>query len=505
MPETSRQAIDFINRLKVPEGPKAGHYIKLAPFQRSFIKGALQGSVMIGVLSIGRGNGKSALSGGLGLGELVGAWSNQPRREILIAARTRDQAAVVWDYVVGLAASLPADVQESLVYKRSPRLEIQYQDHKGDHVLRCIAANPQNALGASPTLVIMDERGHWEKEKGDDLEAALLSGLGKRNGRALIISTSASSDSHSFSQWLDDPPDGTYTLEYRPEPGLPADDMDSLLLANPGADHGIGSSPDWLKAQAQRAIKRGGSTLTNFRLYNRNERVSSEHRSVLLTVDDWLNCEVSELPPREGAAIVGIDLGGSSSMSACAIYWPNTCRLEAFGAFGCNPGLTDRGHADGVRDRYLDMAERGELVTMGQRIVPADQFLKAIMDVLGDAPAACFVGDRFRQAEFAEAMNKAGVKVPMVFRGMGFKDGGADCERFRSAVFDELVQAEPSLLLRSAFADAAVMHDPANNMKLTKNRSTGRIDAAAAAILAVAEGRRRVASPIPQARAPTWA
>ena len=76
--------------------------------------------------------------------------------------------------------------------------------------------------------------------------------------------------------------------------------LESLLIANPGAKHGIGSVVEWLQAQARRAIARGGSTLTTFRLYNRNERVSGETRDLLLTVDEWLKCETADLPPREG-------------------------------------------------------------------------------------------------------------------------------------------------------------------------------------------------------------
>ena len=77
-----------------------------------------------------------------------------------------------------------------------------------------------------------------------------------------------------------------------------ADDLESLKLANPGAAYGIGSSLDWLQGRARRAIARGGSTLTSFRLYNRNERVSGENLDVLLTVDEWLSCETADLPAR---------------------------------------------------------------------------------------------------------------------------------------------------------------------------------------------------------------
>ena len=91
------------------------------------------------------------------------------------------------------------------------------------------------------------------------------------------------------------------------------------------------------------------------------------------------------------------------------------------------------------------------------------------------------------------------------WRGQGWKDSGEDCERFRQMVFDRKVQTRESLLLRSAMADAIVMIDPAGSAKIAKGRSMGRIDAAAATLLAVAEGQRRLAAPVRVARAPVWA
>jgi phage terminase large subunit-like protein len=498
----AKQVIDFIESLKVPEGPRAGQNVRLAPFQKKFIRGAMASKVLVGVLSVGRGNGKSTLTAGIALGSLIGVWDDQPRREILVAARTRDQAQIVFQYVCGLCTSLPDEVQERLTFRRGQRLEIEFDD---SHILRCIAADPKNALGTSPTLAVMDERGHWPDDKGDGLEAALLSGLGKRGGKCLMISTSASSDSHSFSQWLDNPPDGCYVQEHRPSPGLPADDRDSIIEANPGAKYGIGSSIQWLVSQAQRSIARGGSALSTFRLYNRNERVSDENRDMLLSIDEWLDCEVSDLPPREGGCIVGIDLGGSASMSAASFYWPNTGRLEAVGAFPKNPGLADRGIRDGVRDRYVEMASRGELLTMGDKTVPAGAFLQTVMNHLGGSAVTCFTADRYRQSEFIDAMTAANVRVPVVWRGMGWKDGAEDVERFRKSIFDGEVQSKPSLLLRSAFSDAVTIVDVSGNHKLAKARSTGRIDAAASTVLAVAEGARRKSRPIAQARQAQWA
>ncbi len=52
--------------------------------------------------------------------------------------------------------------------------------------------------------------GCWQRRRP---EHALLSGGGKRGGRALIISTSAPDDAHPFSKWLDEPQDGVYRQE----------------------------------------------------------------------------------------------------------------------------------------------------------------------------------------------------------------------------------------------------------------------------------------------------
>lgn len=500
----SVRAVQFLVQLTVPEGKKAGKPLKLADFQKKFVKGALAKNIMVGVLSIGRGNAKTALSAGLALAELVGALEAdpQPKREIILAARNRDQARNAFNFVLGYIQGLPEQDQAQFIIRRGSKLEVEFQGNGGG-LVRVIAADGKSILGGAPTLAIMDERAAWEREKGDNLENNIMSGLGKRDGRALILSTSAPDDANTLSRWIDDPPSGTYVQEHRPVFGLPADDLESLLIANPGAKEGIGSTPEWLVSQAQRAIARGGSALSSFRNLNRNERVSTENRSVLVTVDEWMGAEVApdDLPEREGPCILGVDLGGSRSMSAAAFYWPDTGRLEALGTFPANPSLADRGASDGVSDRYSQMYERGELSVMGEATVPPGRWLAEIVSHLDGITPDCIVGDRFRHAEFVEAMQAAGLaRAPFIWRGFGWKDGSEDIERFRRAVFDGEVKAAPSLLLRFAFADAITLVDPAGNCKLAKARSLGRIDAAAAAVLAVAQGARMKAAPARKAK-----
>ena len=155
------------------------------------------------------------------------------------------------------------------------------------------------------------------------------------------------------------------------------------------------------------------------------------------------------------------------------------------------PGLADHGQADGVAHRYIEMRDRGEIVTMGGATVPMGRFLADGVARLDRQAPAAIVGDRFRHAEFLEALRDAGLeRVPFIWRGFGWKDGSEDCERLRRAAFEGEVRACPSLLLRFAFGDAITLVDPAGNHKLAAGRSTGRIDAVSATVVAVAQGQR---------------
>ena len=502
--DRAEKAIRFIESLRIPEGPLSGKKIRLAEFQKAFIRGALADGISIAALSVGRGAGKTMLGSALCLAALLGKIDPQPRREVIIGAKTRDQGKIAWHFVEGLAASLPVATRKKLTFVRAPRLEVRYEGDGGGHALRVLASDARNALGLAPVFALLDERGFWDADKGDMLEAAVFSALGKRAGRAMVISTSAPTDTHSFSKLLDEGGEGIFCQEHRAPDGCAPDDIEALKLANPGATEGIGASVEWLQAQARRAIQRGGSALSSFRLFNLNQRISDDTRAVLISVDQWLRCETDDLPPRDGPLVVGIDLGGSSSMSAWASFWPMTGRLECYGAFPTSPSLLDRGQNDAVGDRYKQMMDRGELIVLGANIVPVDQFIAAMLAKLDGYPIATICCDRFRQAEFLEALAKTSVRILPTWRGQGWKDSGEDCERFRQFVFDQRIKTKPSLLLRSAMADAVTLVDPTGAAKIAKGRSTGRIDAAAASLLAVAEGSRQAARPAKKARSAAW-
>ena len=163
-------------------------------------------------------------------------------------------------------------------------------------------------------------------------------------------------------------------------------------------------------------------------------------------------------------------------------------------AFPAIPALAERGLHDGVGSLYRDMAKRGELIVTPGHAVDVALLFREALNRFGRPVAVA--SDRWREGELRDALTAACVPVAaLAFRGQGYKDGGTDVRAFRRGIAEGRVSPVVSLLLRAAMAEARVVSDPAGNAKLAKakegqRRARARDDAAAAAILAVAEGFR---------------
>src|SRR3546814_3451300 len=95
------------------------------------------------------------------------------------------------------------------------------------------------------------------------------------------------------------------------------------------------------------------------------------------------------------------------------------------------------------------MESRGELSTLGGATVPVAPWLAQVMQHVEGQTIAALCLDRYKQAEIGEGIDKAGIRAPIVWRGMGFRDGGEDCERFRRS---EEHTSELQSLMRISYA-----------------------------------------------------
>ena len=466
--------------LKVPTGPLRGRPFKLGEWQRRFIRDALAARIREAGLSVARKNGKSGLIAAILLYYLRGPGARADWRGVVasltgrLAVELRD-AILATAEVSGIGLERVQTPYPGRVYsKAGPRLDILAADKATGH-----------ALGAD--LAVLDEAGLVE-ENQRPLWDALLSCVSGRNGRMVCISIQG--DGPMFRELRgrrDDP--AVCWHEYSTEPTEDFTDPAVWAKANPGLATGI-KSREYMADMARRAALTPANQ-ASFRAYDLNGP-AAPNRELLVPMFQFLGAVVEKAPPRDGPCVVGFDLGGAASMTAGVVYWWETGRMEVSGAFPGVPDLDERGRADGVGNRYVRMHERGELrVYAGVRVTPAGLFLRDLLEDLAGCRIVAIVADRYRQAEAEDACADAGVLGLAAFRATSWRDAAHDVRAFQRAVISGHLKLEESLMLESAITESALATDPSGNQKLDKARMRGRIDAAAAAVLAVGEASVR--------------
>lgn len=484
-----KELFDYLQGLTIGQGREAGQKLQLYPWQRRFLRGAF-GQPDDAALSLARGGGKTTFVAGIAAAALNGPLV-EPMAEVLIVASSFDQGLIAFRHVLHfMDPAITKDPKRWRIQDSANRATIT--DRETGAMLRVLGSDPRRLHGAAPKLILADEVAQWPENLLDRMLAALETAQGKiPDSRMLWLGTRAASPDHPFEAAF-----GAvgYSQVHAADKKDPPFRKRTWKKANPGLDR----QPDLerkIRSEARRA-RYDSAALARFKALRLNLGVADTVESVLLDYETWERIE-ADSPERAGPYVLGLDLGQNAAMSAAAAYWPESCGLDAFAVFPETPDLLSRGRSDGVDRLYVSCAERGELLQAGARVSDVGALLREVRRRWGD-PAA-IVCDRWREAELRQALEAVSFPfVPLAVRGQGYRDGGADVREFRKACIDERVTPARSLLLRAAVGGARVQTDPAGNSKLAKGgegrRTRCRDDAAAAAILAVAEGVRRANS-----------
>ena len=477
---------DYIAELTVTQGAGAGEPLRLLPWQRRFLAGfeRTDGDCAI---TIGRGNGKTTLIAGIACATLDGPLM-QRRAETVIVASSFMQARVAYEHVQAFMREKGHDLDDRKRWRlQDSQNAAVIEDRRTGARVRCIGSDPARAHGLAPALVVADEPSQWPGPTSERMRAALVTSMGKIDGSRLIaLGTRPADASHWFEAMLNG--GCAYFQVHAAREDDPPFHRRTWLRANPSLP--IMPALDKRIRQEAEDAKRDPSLLAAFKALRLNLGIDDTLQSTLLDAGTWERVEGEA--ERSGPFVLGIDLGGASSMSAAAAYWPESTAFDVFGCFPNSPDLRQRGLSDGCGRLYMDMFARGELILAGGRVADVGAVLAEVLTRWG-MPAA-IVADRWRIPELRDALDAARFPAAaLVERGMGYRDGGIDVADFRRAVLRGRVTPTRSLLMRSAMGEARVTMDTAANAKIAKygagKRSRGRDDAACAGMLADCRGR----------------
>ena len=485
----SNEIITSMSGLRVTQGSRLGENFKVLHWQRKFINRVFNSDVEVAGLSVARGNGKTTLIAAICTAYLID--NRRYNADIIVVASSFNQAKICFEQVIRFLRTTfkPEAIKKTFRIQDSQNNAMIENRFTGLR-LRCLGSDSKRLHGLQFQLAILDEGAQWILG-GQKIYNAIETSLGKLpNAKVLAIGTKPIEEDHWFSKLLND----KYSLIY----DVPKD-CDTIFRAttwkraNPSLDH-LTDLKRSIKRESLLA-KKDFNALLPFRAYRLNQGTDEDAQdNYLISPETWKNCEVNgALIERAGYQIWGIDLSGGSALSALSAYWTDSFYLESIALVGDEPSLKKRGEIDGVGNLYKRFSDEGSLITSRGRAADIDTLLQAALQRFGKPDL--IVCDRYKQNEFLDALRRCDLYCEVSFRGMGYRDGSEDVERFRKMALNGNIKAKTQLIARHCFGGCRVISDPAGNEKISKNTQGGRRlrhrdDVAVSSVLAVAAGNR---------------
>jgi len=481
---------------RVPEGKLVGKPVKLAAFQKKFIRDVYDNpaGTRRAYLSMARKNSKTATIAMIVLAHVTGPEAKL-NSQIISGARSREQAGQVFNYaskMVMLSPELSGAVRIVPSGKKLIGLHnnVEY---------RASSAEAKTAHGGSPILAILDEVGQVTGPQ-DAFIDAITTSQGAHDAPLLIaISTQAANDADLFSIWLDDAAkskDPTIVSHLYAAPAdCELDDPKAWKAANPAL--GLFRSLEDVKEQAAQA-KRMPTSENTFRNLTLNQRVTTT--SPFVSAEVWKSCgsAVDEDVFLRVPVYAGLDLSARTDLTALVLIAREGTTWHVRPYFWTpEHGLADRAKKD--RSPYDVWAKQGFLMTTPGATVDYEYVATDIAAITARMDVRSIAYDRWRIDFLKKELDAIGSDLVLAPHGQGFKDMSPALDSMESELLNGRIAHAMHPVLTMCAANAVTARDPAGNRKLDKHKATGRIDGLVALAMAFgAAGQNPEATTIEQ-------
>lgn len=490
---------DYLGQLVLSEGERSGAFLEVMPWQKKFCKAVLKYNTV--ALSMGRGNAKTTTAAGIAAAALDPKGPLWVKRgTIILVASASQQAMVAFDHLlfflrpilgIQLDDGRSSRKGEWRILRSTHHREIEHRS-TGTKI-RVIGSDPKRAHGLAPSLIIADEPAKWQgKNRGEEMFIALETAMMKHKpSKMLCIGTRPDDPRHWFSKLLATRSKTTYGMDFNAKRYKKIYSVAAMKAANPSYDH-MESLRIYLHDFAAKAKQSKQEEVVWKALHLNLGTPEVLDRETVVPAKAWLMAHVKELPTRKGPVFVGIDLGGGTSMSAVAFYWPVSGRLEAYAVIPNKPSVEERDKEDGMKGYYMEMVARKELWVHKGFSPDNQKFLfDAFQKIQGEEVEAIYA-DRYKDTETKAALDEIGYLNLLEFAPVGSgKDGSEFVTGFRYEVTTGRLKTVKNLLIDVAMANSVIRYDGGNdNPALDKRGQKGRIDVMQASIIAVGLARR---------------
>jgi phage terminase large subunit-like protein len=478
-------------KLFVPEGRWIGTKVKLASWQKKEILRIYDNPATTrrAILSFGRKNGKTSLAAMLLLVHLCGP-ASVINSQLYSTAQSRDQAALIFS----LAAKM---------VRMSPELDAVVQIKDGSKQLHCpergtayraLSAEAATAYGLSPIFVIHDELGQVRGPRSELYEAVETATGAQEFPLSIIISTQAPADADLLSVLIDDAMAGNdprvicslYTVpkDFDGDPFA----LETIRLANPALGNFL--NPTEVLAMAEDA-RRMPAREAAFRNLILNQRVEASNPFVTPAV--WKSCGFPVLPFSPTTPLYGgLDLSSVADLTALVLIGQPEAAIKRWHVHPTfwlpQEGLAEKSRLDRVP--YDLWARQGYLETTEGSTIKYEDIAIVLREMFSRFNIRKLAFDRWNMKHLKPWLERAGFSVNMIEErfvefGQGTQSMSPALRSLEELLYDKLIAHGNHPVLAMCAMCAIVEGKDDANRKLSKNKSSGRIDGLVAMAMAV--------------------
>ncbi|MBU1567706.1 MAG: phage terminase small subunit P27 family [Proteobacteria bacterium] len=497
--EASESIAFFEEVLCLNGGQFEGKPFILLPWQ-AFIIGSIFGwkrysdnyrRFRVAYIETGKGSGKSPLSAGVGIKGLVA--DNEPRAEIYAAATHRDQAKILFRDALAFFDQSP-ELSERLVASGNGDNRWNLAYPATSSFFRVISSENKGKSGPRPHICLLDE---VHEHRSADIIEMLRAGFKFRKQPMSFMITNSGHDKTSVcweyhevgakiaANQVQNDEFFAYICAMD-EDDDPFENEECWIKANPSLEHGI-PGLDYIRGQVTEARGMPSKESTVRRL-NFCQWTDADNPWISSMV--WMACADKDYDKGILAGRRcwgGLDLSSVNDLTAFSLvfepsfedqYWR---LLVWFWVPGI--GLTEKAKQDKVP--YIAWRDAGYLNAIDRKTIEYEFVITDLVEICQEYDVHKIAFDRWNFANFQKDIDRLGAQLPeMEEFGQGFKSMSPAIKEFEKMLIGGKVRHNGNPVLTWCAANAVAVEDAAENKKLDKSRSNGRIDGIVAATMA---------------------
>jgi phage terminase large subunit-like protein len=473
--------------LYLPEGKHVGEQLVMAEFMKADFR-AIYGNptgTRRAILSRGRKNAKSVECACIVLLHLCGP-EYRPNGALYSCAQSRDQAGIIFRLASKMVKMSPVlrrvvKIRESAKELHCPGVGTMY---------KALSAETTTAFGLSPVVTIHDELGQVRGPRFPLYEAMETATAAQDEPLTIIISTQAPADADLLSMLIDDAKTGSDPRTVLRLDEAPLDDDPfaeaTIKKANPALDIFMNKVEVLAMAEDARRLPAREAEFRNLIL---NQRVEASNPFV--TPGIWKGCGTPVQPFLPSTPLYGgLDLSSVADLTALVLIGqPDGPKWHVHPTFWLpRDGLEEKSRNDRVP--YDIWAKKGLLETTEGNTIKYEYVAKVLRDLFTKYNIRKLAFDRWNMKHLKPWLEKAGFSVTMIEDrfvefGQGTQSMSPALRTLEEQLRDKLIAHGNHPVLSMCAACAVVEGKDDANRRLSKNKSSGRIDGLVALAMAV--------------------